>query len=165
MRTWFLAALAGCGGSPTGALVADVTENLTLAVVGEAGAREAYLCGQETRLVDSQWFVEQGGVMVSSVEGSPLTLELDDVGFVVSEGTSVWSGPLELDGALFDASPDGCRVGAIAIDDRLIGTWCDGATAYAQVEPVGTFAPRDDLIEVEAFTPTGAKTFEVERVP
>jgi hypothetical protein len=158
---WGLAAAAlagalatGCGDEPARKAyigrVAGEGQDAVVGVVSDGVDVSFYVCGGATSYRSSRWILGSAGPDGSldlSSNGSRVTGNL-----VAGSGTIAWAGqgtlpwtvrPAsgELEG-LYESLDGACRTGAVVGDFgdgrglRLQGTWCDGATKFAQVTPI-----------------------------
>lgn len=125
-----------------------------------------YLCGDEMNTPESRWLLEEGEGAWRAADGR-WSLSLDALSYVLEDDDGgSWEGeltPFE-DGGLYNATPDGCRSGAILADGQVYGTWCDGQGEFAQVEPVDPVVGFPESFVVHLSTNTG-KIFVMDRLP
>ncbi|MFT4622545.1 MAG: hypothetical protein ACI8PZ_001201 [Myxococcota bacterium] len=169
------ALLLGCVGDPAADKAEPPTEGvsemgggLTLGWVQIADdERLAYVCGRGESLADTRWF--KGWDRLAAVDGSAWEIVLGDVDWeLVVDGEPVDAGehrPYADDGTsgMYDADT-GCHTGVIVDDDEMVGAWCDGTGAVAQVEPVGTIVAQDGTLRVQVLLDDGAAEFDVTRI-
>lgn len=132
------------------------------------GRSVGYLCGQGEAIEETRWLSGSGELL----EGADYTATLGEDGAVEVTGPDrTWSEtwvPFE-GGGLYEGFPDGCRTGLLAWPAgaggwETAGTWCNDVGSFAQVEPVGTFVPREPQISVRVEHDAETLQFDLDRV-
>ncbi|MFT5679913.1 MAG: hypothetical protein ACI8RZ_000818 [Myxococcota bacterium] len=134
--------MLGCGEDDTIATVDDVggwAELEGLGVLGWTAGGSIYLCGVGDAVVESRWFISDGGDAWVSADGA-WTMQRDGDDVTMQSPKDAWDGVLTAfdDGGLYDASPESCRSGAVVFNGGVVGSWCDLSGAFLQVEPIDT---------------------------
>jgi hypothetical protein len=164
---------AGCGDESGGApafvgWVTDQGQDAVVGVVSDGEGVSFYVCGGPTSYATmTHWFLGAG-----AADG---TLDLASGGWHVTGDLNKGSGKLQtdlgatlswtvrpatdgLEGLYQNTDGGACRTGAVVGDfgdgqgTRLQGTWCDGASHYAQVTPIRnqlTLVGEDIAVEIE----------------
>ncbi|MFT4975318.1 MAG: hypothetical protein ACI8S6_001205 [Myxococcota bacterium] len=150
--------LVGSGCAPTVDDVggwAELSELGVLGVLPRSSGEEAYLCGTGEQTDRSQWLPGSDAWQLVR-EGDTFTLSGPD---------EDWSGTLTPfdEGGLYEASPDGCRSGAVLYDGELAGTWCGGSDELRQVEPIETVTGGPSTISVR-LVDDASYTFQLKRL-
>ncbi|MFK7931573.1 MAG: hypothetical protein AB8H79_25560 [Myxococcota bacterium] len=171
-----LCAGTACSGEP------DDTEEVTqvggyytrVGAVGMLGVLEysdgsllGYLCGQGDSIDQTRWLSGEDGVL----RGADWSAAIFDGEVEVIGPSQAFVSDLSPlgEGGIYDALPNDCRTGLLVFPDgeewSSVGTYCDGATSFIQVEPVGTIVAPDAMLSVRVQTQQETLVFDVTRLP
>lgn len=169
-----LLTLLACAPPATTWVAATDDAEVSLGIAVDGDAVEAYVCGQDDAVSVSRWFAGSAvdGAFSADLDGWTLSvagLDAEPTATFATPGgtTYTWTGaPVDAPEGLYAADDAGCRTGLLWRGETAVGTWCDDAGRYVQVEPPDTLVPAEDgTLAVRVDGPDGVRELRLGRVP